>query len=191
MYRDRLWLKSFIVSYNTPEETNAAFRQYIANGMTDLRLLADLPTQSGIDPDHPFAWNSMMCGGVATYSLNVYEKMLQGLPLENVVYELAHCGISNFIYFYSLLVTLMENKGLDITQLRGNSINDPVRAKLVYACPDFPTGLPGSYRVFSPPYAKMATIRPQRCRSLPGRDGCRKRVGWMSGCGHRHLPGFA
>ena len=139
MYRDRLWLKSFIVSYSTPEETNAAFRQYIANGMTDLRLLADLPTQSGIDPDHPSAWNSMMCGGVATYALNVYEKMLQGLPLENVVYELAHCGISNFIYFYSLLVTLMENRGLDVTQLRGNSINDPVRAKLVYACPDFPT----------------------------------------------------
>ena len=139
MYRDRLWLKSFIVSYSTPEETNRAFKQYIANGMTDLRLLADLPTQSGIDPDHPFAWNSMMCGGVATYALNVYEKMLQGLTLENVVYELAHSSISNFIYFYSLLVALMENRGLDITRLRGNSINDPVRAKLVYASPDFPT----------------------------------------------------
>ena len=139
MYRDRLWLKSFIVSYSTPEDTNAAFKQYIAHGMTDLRLLADLPTQSGIDPDHPFAWNSMMCGGVATYALNVYEKMLEGLPLENVVYELAHSSISNFIYFYSLLVALMENRGLDIAQLRGNSINDPVRAKLVYASPDFPT----------------------------------------------------
>ena len=139
MYRDRLWLKSFIVSYSTPEETNKAFKQYIADGMTDLRLLADLPTQSGIDPDHPFAWNSMMCGGVATYALNVYEKMLQGLTLENAVYELAHSSISNFIYFYSLLVALMENQGLDITRLRGNSINDPVRAKLVYASPDFPT----------------------------------------------------
>ena len=139
MYRDRLWLKSFIVSYSTPEDTNAAFKQYIAHGMTDLRLVADLPTQSGIDPDHPFAWNSMMCGGVATYALHVYEKMLKGLPLENVVYELAHSSISNFIYFYSLLVALMENRGLDIAQLRGNSINDPVRAKLVYASPDFPT----------------------------------------------------
>jgi methylmalonyl-CoA mutase N-terminal domain/subunit len=139
MYRDRLWLKSFIVCYSTPEDTNAAFNRYIANGMTDLRLLADLPTQSGIDPDHPFAWNSMMCGGVATYALNTYENMLKGLPLENVVYELAHSSISNFIYFYSLLVALMENQGLDITRLRGNSINDPVRAKLVYASPDFPT----------------------------------------------------
>ncbi len=139
MYRDRLWLKSFIVSYSTPQDTNAAFKQYIADGMTDLRLLADLPTQSGIDPDHPFAWNSMMCGGVATYGLRVYEEMLEGLPLEDVVYELAHSGISNAIYFYSLLVALMEKRGLDISRLRGNSINDPVRAKLVYACPDFPT----------------------------------------------------
>jgi methylmalonyl-CoA mutase N-terminal domain/subunit len=141
MYRDRLWLKSFIVSYSTAEETNAAFRQYIANGMTDLRLLADLPTQSGIDPDHPFAWNSMMCGGVATYGLPVYEKMLEGIPLDAVVCELAHSSISNFVYFYSLLVALMENRRLDLARLRGNSINDPIRAKLVYASPDFPTNI--------------------------------------------------
>ena len=139
MYRNRLWLKSFIVSYATPEETNTAFRQYIANGMTDLRLLCDLPTQSGIDPDHPSAWNSMMCGGVATYAINVYDKMLEGLPLGEAVFEFAHAGISNFLYFYALLVAVMENRGIDIKKLRGNSINDPIRTKLVYACPDFPT----------------------------------------------------
>lgn len=141
MYRDRLWLKSFIVSYSSPEETNEAFKQYIASGLTDLRLLADLPTQSGIDPDHPAAWNSMMCGGVATYALPVYEKMLQDLPLEGVVYELAHMGITNFIYCYSLLVAIMEKNGLEINKLRGNGINDPIRAKLVYECPDLPTNI--------------------------------------------------
>lgn len=139
MYRDRLWLKSFIVSYATAEETNQAFRQYIANGLTDLRLLCDLPTQSGIDPDHPSAWNSMMCGGVATYAINVYEKMLEGLPLGEAVFEFAHAGMSSFLYFYALLVGVMENKGIDIKNLRGNSINDPIRTKLVYGCPDFPT----------------------------------------------------
>ena len=139
MYRNRLWLKSFIVSYATAEETNQAFREYIANGMTDLRLLCDLPTQSGIDPDHPSAWNSMMCGGVATYALPVYEKMLAGLPLGEAVFELAHAGMSSFLYFYGLLVAMMENRGMDIRKLRGNSINDPIRTKLVYGCPDFPT----------------------------------------------------
>ena len=139
MYRDRLWLKSYIVSYSTAEETNQAFRQYIANGLTDLRLLCDLPTQAGIDPDHPSAWNSMMCGGVATYAIPVYEKMLDGLPLGEAVFEFAHAGMSSFLYFYGLLVAVMENKGIDIKKLRGNSINDPVRTKLVYGCPDFPT----------------------------------------------------
>lgn len=138
MYRNSLWLKSFIVSYATPEETNESFKQYIANGMTDLRLLADLPTQSGLDPDHPSSWNSMMCGGVATYAINVYEKMLAGLPLEGVVYELAHSSMSSSIYFHALLVAMMEKQGLDITKLRGNGINDPIRAHLVYSTPDFP-----------------------------------------------------
>ncbi len=141
MYRDRLWLKSFIVSYATAEETNQAFRDYIANGLTDLRLLCDLPTQAGIDPDHPSAWNSMMCGGVATYGLPVYERMLDGLPLGEAIFEFAHAGMSSFLYFYALLVAVMENKGIDMKKLRGNSINDPIRTKLVYGCPDFPTAL--------------------------------------------------
>ena len=141
MYRNRLWLKSFIVSYATAQETNQAFREYIANGMTDLRLLCDLPSQSGIDPDHPSAWNSIMCGGVSTYALPVYEEMLEGLPLGEAVFELAHAGMSSFLYFYGLLVAVMENNGIDIRKLRGNSINDPIRTKLVYRCPDFPTAI--------------------------------------------------
>lgn len=139
MYRNRLWIKSFIVSYSTPEETNRAFKEYIAAGQTGLRLLADLPIQTGIDPDHPSSWNSMMCGGMSSYSLDSYEKALEGLPLENVDYELAHSSISSPLFFYSLLVALMEERGLNIANLRGSAINDPFRANIVYGSPDFPT----------------------------------------------------
>lgn len=139
MYRDRLWIKSFIVSYSTPEETNEAFKEYLANGQTGLRLLADLPIQTGLDPDHPSSWNAMLCGGISSYALETYERMLDGLPLENVDYELAHMGMSSFLCFYSYLVAMMENRGLDISTLRGASINDPFRSKIVYGCPDFPT----------------------------------------------------
>lgn len=138
MYRNKLWIKSFIVSYSTAEETNRAFKDYISSGQTGLRLLADLPTQSGIDPDHPLAWNSMMCGGVPTYSLDVYEKMLDGLPLENVDYELAHSSISSALFFYSMFPALMEKEELDIANLRGANINDPFRTRIVYDSPDWP-----------------------------------------------------
>jgi len=138
MYRNRLWIKSFIVSYSSAEETNRAFRANIASGQNGLRLLADLPTQTGLDPDHPSSWNSMLCGGVSTYALNVYETMLEGLPLENIDYELAHSSISSALFFYCMFPALMERRGIDIAGLRGSNINDPFRAKLVYASPDFP-----------------------------------------------------
>jgi methylmalonyl-CoA mutase N-terminal domain/subunit len=139
MYRRRLWIKSFIVSYSTPEETNRAFKDYIAAGQTGLRLNSDLPTQSGIDPDHPSAWSGMMCGGMASYALDSYEKMLEGLPMENVDYECAHMSISSALFFYSLLIAVMEKGGLNIANLRGSNINDPFRANIVYGAPDFPT----------------------------------------------------
>jgi len=139
MYRKSLWIKSFIVSYSTAEETNRAFKDYIAAGQTGLRVNSDLPTQSGLDPDHPVAWNSMMCGGMASYALDSYEKMLDGLPLENVDYECAHMSISAALFFYSLLVAVIEERGLDIAKLRGSNINDPFRANIVYGAPDFPT----------------------------------------------------
>lgn len=138
MYRNRLWLKSYLVSYTTVAETNKAMKDYIANGLTDIRLTTDLPTQCGIDPDHPSAWNSMACGGLPSYALHVYEQMLDGLPLEDVVYEVGMMGTSNYLFFHSLLVAMMENKGLSLANLHGNGINDPVRGKLVYNSPDFP-----------------------------------------------------
>lgn len=139
MYRKQLWIKSFIVSYSTPEETNQAFKEYIAAGQTGLRLLADLPIQTGIDPDHPASWNAMMCGGMSSYAIDCYEKALEGLPLENVDYELAHSSISSALFCYALLVAVMERRGHSIASLRGSNINDPFRANIVYGCPDFPT----------------------------------------------------
>ena len=50
MYRARLWLKSFIVSYATAEETNEAFRHYFASGMNDLRLGGDLTGAGRLGP---------------------------------------------------------------------------------------------------------------------------------------------
>ncbi len=139
MYRTRLWPKSFPVGYTTPEETNRAYKAYIAHGQTGLRVAADLPTQTGIDPDHPASWNSLLSGGLSSYSLEVYEKMLEGLPLENVDWELSFSSICSALYIYSLLVAIMEKHGLNIANLRGSNINDPIRAKLVYGSPDFST----------------------------------------------------
>lgn len=139
MYRDRLWLKAFLVSYDTPESTNAAFKSYIEQGMNDLRLTCDLPTQNGFDPDHPLAIDSMFCGGISSYAIHTYETMLHGLPLENVVYEGGFMNVLDAIYFHGLLVAMIENRGGDVTKLLGTDIADPIRSKLVYGDPSWPT----------------------------------------------------
>lgn len=139
MYRDRLWLKAFLVSYDTPESTNAAFKSYIENGMNDLRLTCDLPTQNGLDSDHPLALASMFCGGIASYAINTYETMLDGLPLENTVYEGGFMNVLDAIYFHGLLVAMIENRGGDASKLLGTDIADPIRSKLVYGDPSWPT----------------------------------------------------
>lgn len=139
MYRDRLWLKAFLVSYDTPESTNAAFKSYIENGMNDLRLTCDIPTQNGLDPDHPLAMASMFCGGISSYAINTYETMLEGLPLENTVYEGGFMNVLDAIYFHGLLVAMIEKRGGDISKLLGTDIADPIRSKLVYGDPSWPT----------------------------------------------------
>ena len=141
MFRNRLWLKSFLVSYDTPENTNAAFKSYIAQGLNDLRITSDLTSQAGFDPDHPLAEASMFCGGINAYAINTYERVVDGLPLEKTVYELGTQSVLGEVYNYCLLVAMIEKRGGDIKNLFGNGIADPIRSKLVYGDPSWPTNV--------------------------------------------------
>ncbi|MFH1241056.1 MAG: methylmalonyl-CoA mutase family protein [Pseudomonadota bacterium] len=141
MYRKALWLKSFIVCYATPEETNRAFKKYIAAGQTGLRVLTDTSTLSGVDPDHPLARYDIMCNGNPTFALTEYETMLDGIALEDIDFESANSTPSGSFFTYIFLVSLMEKRGSDISRLRGTNINDPIHAFIVYGTPEFPPKL--------------------------------------------------
>ena len=141
MYRRNLWLKSLIVCYATPEETNRAFKKYIAAGQTGLRVLTDTATLSGVDPDHPLARYDIMCNGNPTFALTEYETMLDGIALEGIDFESANSTPSGSFFTYVFLVALMEQRGADIARLRGTNINDPIHAAIVYGTPEFPPDL--------------------------------------------------
>ncbi len=139
MYRSRLWQKSFIVSYASPEETNAGFKKNVEKGITGLRLTEDLPSQMGLDPNHPLAWNSMMCGGVNPYALNVFQQVLDGLPLENATYEMGTGCIMDSVYMYSAVAANLELHGGTLANLKGSGIANLIRSKLVYGFANWPT----------------------------------------------------
>ncbi|MDP6688766.1 MAG: methylmalonyl-CoA mutase family protein [Alphaproteobacteria bacterium] len=137
MYRKRLWLRSQISCYAHPEETNKAFKTFIANGQTGLRILVDTTTHSSVDPDHPLGKYDISCNGNPTFAITEYRTMLDGIPLENVDLESA-CALAGGSYWtFLFIIALMEERGEDISKLRGTNINDPIHAAIVYGCPEF------------------------------------------------------
>ncbi|HWZ78064.1 MAG TPA: methylmalonyl-CoA mutase family protein, partial [Candidatus Sulfotelmatobacter sp.] len=55
MYRGRLWTMRQYAGMGDAEESNKRYKYLLANGTTGLSVAFDLPTQIGLDSDHPMA----------------------------------------------------------------------------------------------------------------------------------------
>src|ERR1700756_1599503 len=55
MYRGRLWTMRQYAGMGDAEESNKRYKYLLANGTTGLSVAFDLPTQIGLDSDHPLA----------------------------------------------------------------------------------------------------------------------------------------
>ncbi|MFQ5925909.1 MAG: methylmalonyl-CoA mutase [Terriglobia bacterium] len=84
LYRSRLWSMRQYAGYGTARESNQRFRYLLAQGQTGLSVAFDLPTQIGLDSDHPLALGEVGKGGVAIDSLEDMEILFEGIPLERV-----------------------------------------------------------------------------------------------------------
>ena len=65
MYRGRLWTMRQYAGMGAAAETNARFRYLLEHGQTGLSVAFDLPTQMGLDSDHPRAEGEVGKTGVA------------------------------------------------------------------------------------------------------------------------------
>ena len=84
MYRSRLWTMRQYAGFGTAEESNRRYRYLLSQGTTGLSVAFDLPTQMGLDSDHPMAAGEVGRVGVAISSLADMERLFEGIPLENV-----------------------------------------------------------------------------------------------------------
>ena len=55
MYRGRLWTMRQYAGFATARETNQRFRYMLERGLAGINIAFDLPTQHGLDSDHPRA----------------------------------------------------------------------------------------------------------------------------------------
>ncbi len=84
MYRGRLWTMRQYAGFGTAEESNRRYRFLLAHGQTGLSVAFDLPTQLGLDSDHPQARGEVGRVGVAVDSVHDMEILFRRIPLAEV-----------------------------------------------------------------------------------------------------------
>ena len=70
--------------FGTAEESNQRYKYLLSQGITGLSVAFDLPTQMGMDSDHPLAAGEVGRVGVSIASLADMEVLFDGIRLEEV-----------------------------------------------------------------------------------------------------------
>jgi len=84
MYRGRLWTMRQYAGFGSAEETNRRFRYLLEQGQTGLSVAFDLPTQLGLDSNHPQALGEVGRVGVAIDTLEDMRRLFSEIPLASV-----------------------------------------------------------------------------------------------------------
>jgi methylmalonyl-CoA mutase N-terminal domain/subunit len=84
MYRDRLWTMRQYSGFGTPRDSNQRYKYLLEQGQTGLSVALDLPTQMGLDPDHPMSLGEVGRVGVCINTLKDMETLFEGLALDKI-----------------------------------------------------------------------------------------------------------
>ncbi len=128
MFRGRYWTKREVTGFGTPTDTNQRLKKQITEGVSGLNVIRDNPTNLGIDPDHPLAEGDVGLVGVSLCSLKDMEELTYGIALDKVSMSLI-CASCPAIVILSQYILVAEQRGIDITRLRGTIANDPLHCR--------------------------------------------------------------
>jgi methylmalonyl-CoA mutase N-terminal domain/subunit len=122
MYRSRLWTMRQYAGYGSAAETNARFRYLIAQGARGLSVAFDLPTQTGLDPDHPLSLGEVGKAGVSICSLEDMEDLFESIRLDEVSTSMTINSTAAILL--ALYVAVARRQGVDTRRLSGTVQND-------------------------------------------------------------------
>lgn len=83
-YGDEPWVMGMYSGRSTPKETNTRIRSLIASGQSGFSIALDLPTQLGLDSDHPMSEGEVGQVGVPIDSIEDMIALLDGVELDKV-----------------------------------------------------------------------------------------------------------
>src|SRR2546421_4900750 len=122
MYRGRLWTMRQYAGMGGAEESNKRYKYLLANGTTGLSVAFDLPTQIGLDSDHPLAGGEVGKVGVAIASIEDMERLFDGIDLTKISTSMTINATASILL--ALYVAVARRKGADIRKLSGTVQND-------------------------------------------------------------------
>ena len=122
MYRGRFWTMRQYAGFGSAVESNQRYRYLLDKGQMGLSVAFDLPTQIGMDSDHPLAAGEVGKVGVAIDSLEDMEILFDGIPLENVSTSMTINATAAILL--CLYVAVAKRQGASLAKLSGTVQND-------------------------------------------------------------------
>src|SRR5918912_2922452 len=125
MYRGRLWTMRQYAGMGDAEESNRRYKYLLANGTTGLSVAFDLPTQIGMDSDHPMSLGEVGKVGVAIDSIEDMQRLFDGIDLEKISTSMTINATAAILL--ALYVAVAKRQGADIRKLSGTVQNDVLK----------------------------------------------------------------
>jgi methylmalonyl-CoA mutase, N-terminal domain len=122
MYRGKLWTMRQYAGFGTAQESNKRYRFLLSQGITGLSVAFDLPTQMGMDSDHPLAAGEVGRVGVAVSSLPDMELLFEGIALDKVSTSMTINSTAAILLAFYVLTA--QRQGADVRRLNGTIQND-------------------------------------------------------------------
>ena len=125
MYRGRFWTMRQYAGFGTALESNKRYRYLLSKGQAGLSVAFDLPTQIGLDSDHPLALGEVGKVGVAIDSLEDMETLFDAIPLEEVSTSMTINATAAILL--CLYVAVAKKQGASLEKLSGTVQNDVLK----------------------------------------------------------------
>jgi methylmalonyl-CoA mutase, N-terminal domain len=138
MYRGKLWTMRQYSGFGTAHETNQRFKDLLAAGQTGLSVAFDLPTQMGLDSDHPLSAGEVGKVGVAIDTIDDMRRLFDGIPLGDVSTSMTINATAPLLLLLYELVA--DEQGVPGDRLRGTTQNDILKEYVARGTYIFPPG---------------------------------------------------
>jgi methylmalonyl-CoA mutase N-terminal domain/subunit len=122
MYRGKPWTMRQYAGFGAARQSNERYRYLLAQGQTGLSVAFDLPTQMGLDSDHPRARGEVGKVGVAICSLEDMHALFEGIPLGQVSTSMTINSTAAILL--ALYVAVARQQGASLPNLSGTVQND-------------------------------------------------------------------